>query len=59
MIWLVLSIVLTVLLVVLNNKEIVSDEFAGWCFPVTAMVSIILGVYDDFGAESPRSLVVG
>ena len=44
MIWLVLFVLLTVLLVVLNNIEIVSDEFAGWCFPVTAMVSIIFGV---------------
>ena len=44
MIWLVLSIVLTVLLVVLNKKEMVSDNFFEIVFPITSLSIVILGI---------------
>ncbi len=42
MIWLVLSIVLTVLLVVLHKKEMVSDNFFEIVFPITSLSIVIL-----------------
>ena len=45
MIWLVLSIVLTVLLVVLNKKEMISDNFTGNSLPVTVMLSLVFAFF--------------
>lgn len=44
MIWLVLSIVLTVLLVVLNKKKLVSDNFFEIVIPITSIMNFILGI---------------
>ena len=44
MIWLVLSIVLTVLLVVLNKKEMISDNFFEIVFPITSILIFISGI---------------
>ena len=45
MIWLVLSIVLTVLLVVLNKKEMISDNFTGNSLSVTVMLSLVFAFF--------------
>jgi len=45
MIWLVLFIVLTVLLVVLNKKDIISDNFTENSLPVTVMLSLVFAFF--------------